>query len=76
MLRELNPSCVSTLKRGRSAEVSPFPLLSISCREGPVLVWKLFYSNASKQKAVSSISISLENGKRSKAAINSQRDPW
>ena len=58
------PRVYRALKRRRSAEVSPFPLLSISCREGPVLVWKRFYSNASKQKAVCSISISLENWKR------------
>ena len=64
------------IKRRRPAEVSLFPLLLISCREGPVLVWKRLYNNASQQKAVSSISVSLEKGKPSKAANNRQRDPW
>ena len=41
-----------------------------------MLVWKLFYSNGSQKKGLSSISISLEKEKPSTTANNRQSDPW
>ena len=64
ILWEQNPPCVSDLKAsevGRGLSLSsPFNLLPW----GTCASMERFYSNASKQKAVCSISISLENGKR------------
>ena len=50
-------------KTSGPAEVPLIPLLLISCRESPMLAWKLFYSNGSQKKSLSSISISLVKGK-------------